>query len=317
MGLIDDILTSDAFAADPPVLLDVGASGAIHPVWKPFARHAVCLVFDADDREMGYVVREGTGFRKLIVCNRVVTDTDAASVPFHLTRSPYCSSSLHPDTAALADWEFHRLFAVESTRDLPAITLRKVLADNRLARVDWFKTDSQGTDLRIFTSLGDELIQRVLVAEFEPGILDSYQGEDKLHRVMAAMDAAGFWMAAATVRGVPRISRDLAAGRFGALTHKALHLLDPAPGWAEVTYLPRLARLTDRRDLLLAWVFAHVLRQDGFALALAADGCKRHDDALFRRMLATTEARIRHTVWRRLPGLALRRVLGKIARLGH
>ena len=44
---------------------------------------------------------------------------------------------------------------------------------------DWFKTDSQGTDLRLFKSIGETLIPKIIVAEFEPGFINSYLGEDK------------------------------------------------------------------------------------------------------------------------------------------
>ncbi len=58
--------------------------------------------------------------------------------------------------------------------------------------IDGYKTDSQGTDLRIFNSLPKEIINKILLAEFEPGIIDAYQGEDKLHHLLAHMEKEPF-----------------------------------------------------------------------------------------------------------------------------
>ena len=44
--------------------------------------------------------------------------------------------------------------------------------------VDWYKSDSQGTDMSIFDSLPKNISNKILAAEFEPGIIDAYQGED-------------------------------------------------------------------------------------------------------------------------------------------
>ena len=115
---------------------------------------------------------------------------DTAEADFHLTRSPYCSSLLRPDAAALGDWDFARLFDVERTVRVPCVSLSKALRDVGVTRVDWFKTDSQGIDLRLFQSLGEEICSRVLAVEFEPGIIDAYEGEDKMAAVLTAMDRA-------------------------------------------------------------------------------------------------------------------------------
>ena len=74
--------------------------------------------------------------------------------------------------------------------ELPALDIPSVLAELGLERVDWLKGDSQGTDLRLFRSLGD-LASSVLVAEFEPGIIDAYEGEDKFADVLNDLVPAG------------------------------------------------------------------------------------------------------------------------------
>jgi FkbM family methyltransferase len=164
------ILAQEIFLKNPPVLVDVGASGSIHARFKPLAKASVCVAFDADDREMHQVVaKDSKDFKKLYVVNSVLSEKDNSEIPFFLTKYPYCSSTLKPDSESLRDWDRAEIFEIEKLSSIKATTLRKVFGELNLSKVDWFKTDSQGTDLRLFKSLGEDLIKKVLVAEFEPG----------------------------------------------------------------------------------------------------------------------------------------------------
>ena len=178
MSLIDEVLARPELVERPPVLVDVGASGEIHRDWAKLAPYALCIAFEPDARELGWVEKQGLGYRRLVVYRAVLTDRETESAEFHLTRSPYCSSTLRPLGDRLAPWSFHALFEVTETTLLSAVTLARVLAEQKVERVDWFKTDSQGTDLRLFRSLGEERLVRVLAAQFEPGILAAYEHED-------------------------------------------------------------------------------------------------------------------------------------------
>jgi len=206
MNIIDKILSRSEFAENPPVLLDIGASGEIHPKWRRIAPYSVCIAFDADQREMGYTVKKSSGYRKLYVYNSIVAAEEQNETDFYLTRSPFCSSLLQPDQQNLKEWAFGGLFEVERTVRLKTATIPQVLAEIGIGKIDWFKTDSQGTDLRLFNSLGEERINRVLVAEFEPGIIDSYLGEDKLWQLMAYMEKKPFWMVSLEVIGSQRFA---------------------------------------------------------------------------------------------------------------
>ena len=307
MSLVDEVLGHPEFENAAPVLLDIGASGKIHPRWKQIARHAVCLAFDPDSREMEYAVHEQGQYKKLIVFSKAVTAGVAGTVNFFLTRSPFCSSTLKPDSRALRDWSFGPLFEVERETELPAITLAQALSDAGIARVDWFKTDSQGTDLRLFASLGSDLLDRVLAAEFEPGILDAYQGEDKMWQVMSFMEGRPFWLARLDPRPAKRLRADFLEG-LSPLRRRAVPLLlAGAPGWCEMAYLNSFARVEEltKREYLLGWVFAVLEKQYGFALQLAHDGDLRFPDPLFARLRRDAQRRIAGGCWR-IPALLVK-----------
>jgi hypothetical protein len=151
--------------------------------------------------------------------------------------------------------------------------------------VDWFKTDSQGTDLRLFLSLGDSLIRNVLVAEFEPGIIDAYEGEDKLWSVLKSMDELGFWMSDMTIKGSSRIRKELVSELTHLEKDYMIHLHRTSPGWAEVTYFNTMGGDNfTQRDYLLCWVFSFIRRQYGFSIEVASRGEKVFGDAIFTKL---------------------------------
>ncbi|MDH5645413.1 MAG: hypothetical protein OEZ01_05370, partial [Candidatus Heimdallarchaeota archaeon] len=165
----------------PPVLLDIGASGRLFSEWELIASYSICVAFDADTRDFSVIESENKGWKKLFSLNRLVTDKTADKMEFYLTSSPHCSSSLPPNNEAIKQWAFSRLFDVEKIVQLPAIDLQSALSQIGIDYIDWYKTDSQGTDLRIYDSLHEIVKDNILTAEFEPGIIDAYLGEDKLH----------------------------------------------------------------------------------------------------------------------------------------
>lgn len=317
MKLIHKLLGRSEFTENPPVLLDIGASGAIHPKWREIAPYSICIAFDADDRDMGYSVKETSGYRKLYVYNRIVTAMPAPDAEFYLTSEPHCSSLLRPRQDKLKNWEFGDLFAVQGTARLKATSLPQVLSELSVDHIDWFKTDSQGTDLRLFKSLGDTIVDRVIVAEFEPGMMDAYEGEDKLWQVMQFMEQHPFWMSGLIVKGSMRLRRDIIADRFREGRDYLTARIRTAPGWGETTFMHTFESGTQAfgiREYLLGWVFAVIERQFGFALELALAGKERFWDPIFDEMEAYVTRKLNDAAQNRLRCF-LRRVVNKCSRI--
>lgn len=289
--IAEKILSHESLQVRPPVLIDIGASGGLPVHWKLLAPHSICVAFDADTRDFELTESASGGWKKLYSFNRLVAAQGAEAVDFYLARSPHCSSSLPPDTAALEPWAFSPLFEVERRVQLPAIDLASALAQLNLDYIDWYKSDSQGTDLRIFRSLAEAMTDGILVAEFEPGIIDAYQGEDKLPQLMAYMDTKPFWVSDMVIKGSQRISRDaLAALGFLQRRHIA-SFLKTSPGWCEITYLNR-TESAQPRELLLSWLFASIKQQHGFAWHVAAKGLTTVDASLFAEMQDFSQRRL-------------------------
>jgi FkbM family methyltransferase len=315
LSVVDRILRMPEFDAEPPVLVDIGAAQGIHPQWRRIAKYSVCVAFEADERELESVTSEAAGFRRLTTYNCIAAERPSDAEPFHLTASPYCSSRLQPRLETLGRYAFAPLFRVERTVDVPARDVPSVLSELGLDRVDWLKIDSQGTDLRLLRSLGEELIRKLLVVELEPGIIDAYEGEDKLADVLAEISSRDFWISELTVRGSTRVDSELARLRLG---QRASGYLDAchktAPGWAEVECFNDLVDLAafGKRELLLGCAFAFLRGQDAFALELATRGHGRFG-APFEELERIALRRLRSR-FARLPLAALGALGARVSR---
>jgi hypothetical protein len=292
-SLIKTIFAHESLVAKPPVLLDIGASGSLPAQWGTIAPYSICVAFDADERDFKVEETEGKGCKKLYSLNRIVAPHSSEGLDFYLTKSPYCSSALEPDIAALEVWSFQHLFQVERTIKLPAVDLNTALKQIGLDRIDWYKTDSQGTDLRIFKSLPDEFTNKVIVADFEPGILDAYKGEDKLHQIMAHMETKPFWVAHMLVKGPHRVHQS-DMNKMDYFEQRGMRkLLKTSPGWCEIDYFNTFeAENLTIREFLLGWVFATIKQQHGFAMRIASIGAQRFKLALFNEMQDFSKSKI-------------------------
>jgi hypothetical protein len=256
--IISKILENKIFINQPPVLFDIGASGDICSKWKFIAKYSICVAFDADDRDFTTTVSEDKGYKKLFKINRIVSANLEDRRKFYLTNSPHCSSTLMPDYFHLSDWLFSDLFVVENEQVLDSIRLTDALESIGIDYLDWFKVDSQGTDLDLFLSLPSNIRENVLAADFEPGIMDAYIGENKFYDVMKAVENAKMWISNLEIKGTKRINNKLTT---------IANSLRNSPCWGEITAL-KMPILNDLRSQLLLIVFSLIECQWGYALEI-------------------------------------------------
>lgn len=283
--LIQNILSRQEISANPPVLIDIGASGQIHKKWKLIAKHSICIAFDADDREFGFIEKEQSNFKKLFVYNCIVSNENKPDQLFYLTKSPYCSSILKPDIKSLENYSYADSYHTVKTTQLKTISLSTALTELNIKKIDWFKSDSQGLDLRLFLSVADEIRKKILIAEFEPGFIDAYENEDKLYSLLEYFQNKNYWLSDLTVKGIPRISSKLFNSIYinQKLTKLLSLSLKSSPGWAEVTVMNSFddGISFTKRDYLLGCLFAIIEKQFGFAYELSLKGFEKFDDSIF------------------------------------
>jgi hypothetical protein len=282
--LFEEVLSLPEFVNEPPVLFDIGASYGVVKEWADIAKYCKCVAFDADAREFGYINNEKSIFKELFVYNCIITDKVDGSMDFYLTRSPGCSSLLEPDTEGLSEWEFNELFCIDKKVSLKTRSINSVLKELDIKKVDWFKSDSQGTDLRLFSCMGDEACSKTIIAEFEPGILDAYKGEDKLYSVIGFMLNRPFWVCDLDLFGDRRFNKDIIK-KYGMEDHR--YKIRTSPGWGNVSFINtfKSSSTNNSRDYLFGWIVATIKLQHGFALELADAAYDKFGQEIFRKLI--------------------------------
>lgn len=273
--VLDDLLTQ---LGVHPVLVDVGASGEPPAIWDEIAAQSIYVGFDPDRREL-HDVSEGKFFRSIIVNKALIHTEGSGEVSFYLTKSPGCSSTLKPDSESLSNYLFSELFAVEQQATVPATTLNLVMESLSLSRIHWFKTDSQGIDLRLFNSIPEQVRSGVLAIDIEPGLIDAYMGEDLFADVHRDLVRNGFWLSDLNVKGSVRMRRstlrEVMAFDKGIDGNLVRRVVRKSPGWCEARYLRTIESLNQgssaKDDYVLLWIFALMDDQPSFALDVAVE----------------------------------------------
>ena len=283
--IIKKIASREDIQSKPPVLIDIGASEKLNVIWKTIAPFSICIAFDADKREFDYIEKSDSVFKKQYVFNKiVVASTDKKTQPFYLTQNPYCSSLLKPDAESLKQFHYSGLFEIKEILEIEVIELKSVLSQLNINYVDWFKSDSQGTDLRLYASLNNQIQNNALVLEFEPGFIDAYIGEDKLVDILNYMEKKNFFLTNFTVKGALRIGKEAFENIFKSDRMKKIgsHIHDKAPGWVEMVYMNKLAgEIFTAREFMLSWLFSTLHNHHDIAFVYAQNGYAKTADPLF------------------------------------
>jgi hypothetical protein len=283
----------------PPVLIDIGASKELNPAWKSIAHFCIGIAFDADDRDFNFIEKESSDFKKLFIYNCIASNQNhQTKQKFFLTKSPYCSSTLMPDNQRLEAFSFAPLFEVEKEIDLNTVTLAGILEELQLGYVDWFKADTQGTDLRLFCNLPESIQKKVVMAEFEPGIIDAYQGEDKMIDVFQYMRSMPFQLADITVKGAMQMPfndfKSMFPSRF--MQKVANHTIKTTPGWSEMVFINKFEN-ADCREFILGWLFASIQACHSLAFSIASKGFEQHKDPIFTQMKSHSQSMIKSDIY--------------------
>lgn len=300
-SIIKKIASSEVIQSNPPVLIDIGASGKLNSIWATIAPFSICIAFDADKREFDYIEKNDSVFKKQYVFNKiVVASSDKPKQPFYLTQNPYCSSLLKPDAASLKNFHFANLFDIKETVEIDVIELKDVLAKLNISSIDWFKTDTQGTDLRLYKSLNESIQNKMLVLEFEPGFMDAYVGEDKIVDVMNYMEKKPFFLTNFTIKGALRMPKDAFEKIYSSdLERKiASHTLKKAPGWSEMIYMNSLndSQFTSR-EFMLSWLFATLQDHHDIAFVYAKTANEKFKTDIFKELQTFSEKKLKSKIY--------------------
>jgi hypothetical protein len=312
-NLIDRIFSEKILKEEPPVLIDLGGSGNIHKGFQKIKKHSLLICIDGDTRDFP-VEKSGN----IIKVENIITESEDSKCDFYLTYSPHCSSTLEPLNSKLEQYSFSNLFEVTSKILVKSTTLSDILIKHNIKVVDWFKTDTQGTDLRLFKSLPGSIREKVIAAEFEPGIIDAYKGEDKFFDLLLYMNDKNFWVDDAEIKGSKRMNLGYLKQFLPEEKLKSFETINKdSPGWCEISFLNNFENpeMKTRRNLLLGIVFSVLKSQLGFALQLAYEGARIFGDPVFSESVNNIEILYQECILQRKKTRNLNRIMRVIRKL--
>lgn len=256
-----------------PVLVDVGASKRPPPVWEAIGPVSTYVGFEPDARER-HVIPEGM-FKRAFMIERAATDSEnIGDADFYFTRAAHCSSLLPPKRDVLDGFLFAEEFEIAHVGRVPVTTIAAALASLGIEQLDWLKCDSQGADVRLFTSLPERLAGQVVAIDVEPGLVEGYEADDSFVDAHTALPARRFWLSRLTVGRVPRMRRETLEAmrvREPRLTRSHVEAAAKTPVWVNARYLRECAAFNDRLRYVLLGAVAIIDEQLGFVLDLVLE----------------------------------------------
>jgi len=150
------------------VIVDVGASGGIHPRWSKTTEFYKGILFEPDPREFDALKTNSD--KNLIVINSALSDSNK-EIEFHLCKKQEVSSVYPPNFNFLNKFADSERFNVKKIIHLNADTLDNQLKREDIDEVDFIKIDTQGYELSILkgcSSCLENVVGLEIEVEFEP-----------------------------------------------------------------------------------------------------------------------------------------------------
>lgn len=173
----------------PLTIVDIGASGGLHPRWTTVASSRRAVLVEPDPRE--YVNLQQTSGQ--VVINSALSERPG-EIDFHLCRAQPLSSVYRPNVQLLSRFfsgEYLRGYDVVETRRLRADTLDNALAAQGIRTVDAVKVDAQGHELAILRG-GTQALGSAIALEVEVEFIELYSGQPFFWDVNAFAAGQGF-----------------------------------------------------------------------------------------------------------------------------
>lgn len=206
---------------------------------------------------------------------------DGGELPFHLCRSPFCSSLYPPDM------ELARLFTGLAEFHEPVG--RATLATHRLDDVEpargasWLAVDAQGAELTILEN-GVDVLRTVLVARLEVQFVPLYHGAPGFGEIDRFMQAQGFVLHTFESLGTRCFAPVVLNGDIGQGLKQML--------WADAVYVRDFRKLDELSDddlLRLAILAGTLVGSFDLAHLAVARYDRRHATQLTRDFQAAVQ----------------------------
>ncbi len=170
------------------VFLDLGASSpSIHPFIKKVQECITLIEIDAIEPDTAVAQK---GYHKRIILKKAVSDS-AGVMPFYRRNFFHCSSFLEVNESVSKMYGMESISVVEEVIDLECTTVDELLKEEKIERVDFFKTDLEGLDTRILKS-AEPVLKTALAVQSELRFQPYFIGEPSFIEACSFLDELGF-----------------------------------------------------------------------------------------------------------------------------
>jgi FkbM family methyltransferase len=184
--MIDTLLKNN-----PLIIVDVGASGGIHPRWEEFTSSYKGILFEPDLRAYNKMKDEDN--INLTVLNSALLDRKG-EVDFHLYKKQNVSSVYPVNPKHINKYPKSNRFRFQKTIKIKTDTLSNQLNENNISEIDFIKVDTQGSEMAIIQGANDYL-DNVIGLEVEAEFQLMYKGQPLFDEVNESIKQKGFNLA--------------------------------------------------------------------------------------------------------------------------
>jgi FkbM family methyltransferase len=177
----------DVLAKAPLDVMDVGASGDLHPRWDRFKGGLRAIGFEPDSRAFADLPQ--TSNRTWI--NAAVAEHEG-ECEINVTAAQTATSLLQPNRDLIDEvFADPDSFRIEKTLKVPCTTVDAAARDRKL-NVSVLKVDTQGSELAILRGARAALAQTLFAVEVEVEFVELYESQPLFADVDAYMRESGF-----------------------------------------------------------------------------------------------------------------------------
>jgi len=169
-------------------LCDVGAAGGLAERWKPYRPWVRTLGFEPSSSEFAKL---SAGSEDRLI--------HAASAGYNGRRTLYLtqywsnSSLLPPNADLIRELEWGDDHRVVKEEGVPCVTVDTACEENRV-EIDFFKVDTQGTELDILKGAAQQLHRQAVCVEVEVEFCELYRGQPLFAEVDCYLRQQGFYL---------------------------------------------------------------------------------------------------------------------------
>lgn len=167
------------------IVLDIGASGGIDPIWEPYTKSTKFILVEPDPVGADALRQSFAATPNVSILEAALAGEDGKR-SLNVTVARACSSLLEPDREALSRYAVAPLFEV-AERIIVDCKRYDLLAASGTPIPDFIKLDTQGTELEILRGFGD-LLHSVSGIKLEAHFYPIYHEQPSIGEIVAYLD---------------------------------------------------------------------------------------------------------------------------------